>query len=241
MNTFIFDLDGTLLPMPNQELFLDTYFKALSKKMVSHGLDPQKLIKAVWTSTGAMVQNDGTMTNEQRFWQVFCSLLGEEARELETVFDHFYRNEFSEVKETTFAHPHAAECIRLLKEKGYQIVLATNPLFPRIATLTRMKWAGLKPEDFLLVTTYENSSYSKPNLEYYKEILKNLGKKPDECIMIGNDVREDMCAARLGMGTFLLKECLICPENESITEYRQGDFNDLLEFIREFPAADCVK
>lgn len=239
MNTFIFDLDGTLLPMPNQELFLDTYFKALSKKVAAHGQDPQKLIKAVWTSTGAMVQNDGTMTNEQRFWQVFCSLMGEEARTLEPLFDHFYRNEFTDVKATTFTHPHAVECIRLLKQKGYQVALATNPLFPRVATLTRMKWAGLDPEDFRLITTYENSSYSKPNMAYYREILKNLGKQPEECIMVGNDVREDMCVAKLGMDTFLLKDCLICPEEADISEFRQGDFDDLLEYIKGLPT--CVR
>jgi FMN phosphatase YigB (HAD superfamily) len=238
MNTFIFDLDGTLLPMPNQELFLDTYLKALSKKVVTHGLDPQLLIKAVWTSTGAMIKNDGTMTNEQRFWEMFCSLLGEEARSMETIFDHFYRNEFSTAKDTTFAHPHAEECIRLLKQKGYLVVLATNPLFPRIATFTRMQWAGLDPEDFLRITTYENSCYAKPNLDYYKEILNNIGKKPEECIMIGNDVREDMCAARLGMATYLLKDCLICPEDEDITHLRQGNFDDLLELIKEIPDAD---
>ncbi|HWT74460.1 MAG TPA: HAD family hydrolase, partial [Mobilitalea sp.] len=208
MNTFIFDLDGTLLPMPNQELFVETYMKALSKKIVSHGMEPQSLIKAVWTATGAMLKNDGTMTNEQRFWKVFSSIVGEDTKRLEDIFDHFYRNEFIAAKETTSTHPHAMECINALKKKGYQVVLATNPLFPRVATLARMDWAGLNPEDFELITTYENSSFCKPNLEYYTEILDNIKKKPMECIMIGNDVKEDMCAAQLGMETFLLKECL---------------------------------
>lgn len=235
MNTVIFDLDGTLLPMPNQELFLETYFKALSKKIVSQGLEPQGIIKAVWTATGAMVKNDGTMTNEERFWEVFCSLTGEATRELEPVFDHFYRNEFNDAKTATSTHPHAAECIRVLKEKGYQVVLATNPLFPRIATQTRMEWAGLNPEDFELVTTYENSSFCKPKLEYYKEVLGNVGKKPQECMMVGNDVREDMCAAKLGMDTYLLKDCLICSEEDDLTGYRQGDFDDLLELVKALP------
>lgn len=235
MNTVIFDLDGTLLPMPNQELFLETYFKALSKKMVSQGLEPQVIIKAVWTATGAMVNNDGTMTNEQRFWKVFCNLTGEDSRKLEPVFDHFYRNEFVDAKTATSTHPHAAECIKILKEKGYQVVLATNPLFPRIATLTRMEWAGINPDDFELVTTYENSSYCKPQLEYYKEVLQNIGKKPEECMMVGNDVREDMCAAKLGMDTYLLKDCLICSESDDLTGYTQGDFDDLLKMVKVLP------
>jgi len=235
MNTFIFDLDGTLLPMPNQELFLDTYFNAIAMKMIPHGLDPQVLVKAIWTSTKSMIGNDGTMTNEQRFWEVFCSIMGDDARQMETIFDDFYRNEFVAAKSTTFTHPHAEECIKLLKNKGYQVALATNPLFPRIATHTRIRWAGLVPEDFELITTYENCSYCKPNLEYYQEIITALGKEPQECIMVGNDVKEDMCAARLGMDTYLLKDCLICGEEDDISNFKQGNFDELLEMIKLLP------
>jgi len=235
MNTFIFDLDGTLLPMPNQELFLDTYFNALSMKMIPHGLDPKELVKAVWTGTKSMIGNDGTMTNEDRFWETFCERMGQEARQLEPIFTDFYTNEFAAAKNATSTHPHAKECVRLLKDKGYQIALATNPLFPRIATHTRIQWAGLDVKDFDWITTYENSTYCKPNLEYYKEVLTNIGKKPQECIMVGNDVKEDMCAANLGMDTYLLKDCLICSDEDDITMFQQGDFDDLLEMIKELP------
>jgi FMN phosphatase YigB (HAD superfamily) len=235
MNTCIFDLDGTLLPMPDQELFLDTYFKALATKFVPLGYDPKELIKAVWVGTKAMIENDGTMTNEQRFWTVFGSIMGEKALQLEPLFDDFYRNEFIQAKSTTNTHPHAKECIQLLKKKGYTIGLATNPLFPKIATHTRLSWAGLDLEDFDLITTYENSTYCKPKLEYYEEVLKNLDREARECIMIGNDVKEDMCAAGLGMDTYLLTDCLICPEGEDITGYQQGDFDMLLTFIKTLP------
>jgi FMN phosphatase YigB (HAD superfamily) len=235
MNTFIFDLDGTLLPMPDQELFLNTYFKALAIKIVPHGIDPQKLVKAVWACTKAMIENDGSITNEQRFWENFCGLLGEEIRQLEPVFEDFYRNEFVVTRSTTGTNPLAQECIKLLKEKGYQVVLATNPVFPRVATYTRMQWAGLDPEDFDLITTYENSSYCKPNLEYYRAILQYIGKEPQECIMVGNDVKEDMCAAGLEMDTFLLKDCLICAEEEDISHFKQGSFAELLDLIHGLP------
>jgi FMN phosphatase YigB (HAD superfamily) len=221
--------------MPNQELFLDTYFKALSMKFQPLGYDVKELAKAVWVGTKSMLENDGTMTNEQRFWNAFCSMMGEEARQLETLFDDFYRNEFSLAKETTSTHPHAKKCIQILKDKGYFVALATNPLFPRAATHARMNWAGLDPEDFDMITTYENSTFCKPKLNYYREVLQNLGKQAKECIMIGNDVKEDMCAANLGMDTYLLKDCLICPEEEDISAYRQGDFDELLEFVRRLP------
>ncbi|HWT27602.1 MAG TPA: HAD family hydrolase [Mobilitalea sp.] len=235
MNTFIFDLDGTLLPMPSQELFLEAYFKALSAKVIPYGLDVQKLVKAVWAGTNSMIENDGSMSNEHRFWETFCAILGPEIRKLEPVFDDFYRNEFIAAKSTTSTNPIARKCIELLKAKGYMVVLATNPIFPQVATFTRIEWAGLKVEDFELITTYENSTFCKPNLGYYKEILGKIGKAPEECIMVGNDVKEDMCADALGMDTYLLKDCLIHTGEEDITIYRQGDFEDLHKLIERLP------
>jgi len=98
-----------------------------------------------------------------------------------------------------------------------------------------MQWAGLNPEDFDLITTYENSSYCKPNMEYYKSILNTIHKEPGKCMMVGNDVKEDMCAAKLGMDVFLLKDCLICSEEEDISHLKQGSFDELLEFIQKLP------
>lgn len=237
MNTFIFDLDGTLLPMPSQQKFLDAYIKAVAGKVAAFGYEPKSFIQALLAGTEQMIRNDGQMTNEKRFWSVFCNILGEEAKQLEEVFDDFYRNEFNAAKSTTHEHPLANTCIKLLRDKGYTVALATNPLFPRVATLTRILWAGLDYRDFELITTYEISSYCKPKLEYYLEVLNKIGKKPEECIMVGNDVKEDMCAADIGMDTFLLKDCLICSEEDDISGFKQGGFDDLYQLIRDLPRA----
>ncbi len=234
MNTFLFDLDGTLLPM-DQDAFMEAYFHALSLKMLPYGIDPKKLVQLVWTGTKAMIENDGSMTNEQRFWTTFTGVGGEELRKLLPVFEDFYRKEFIAAKKTTTYRPEAGDCIRLLKEKGYRLVLATNPLFPRIATLNRIGWAGLKEEDFDWITTYENSSYCKPSLEYYKAILGEIGKEPSECIMVGNDVREDMCVSELGMGTYLLTECLLNKEEGDLSSYHHGGFPEFFEYIEQLP------
>lgn len=234
LNTFMFDLDGTLLPM-EQEQFLEAYFQSLAIKLVTYGHEPQRMIKAVWAGTKAMMNNDGSMTNQQRFWEVFAGILGEEVRELEPVFEDYYRTEFDIARKATRTNPIAAECIRVLKEKGYKLILATNPLFPWIATQIRILWAGLQPEDFELITTYENYSYCKQNLVYYKSILEQTGKRAEECIMVGNDIREDMCVAQLGMETYLLKDCMINSIDEDISQLRQGSFEELLEYIKGLP------
>ena len=110
-------------------------------------------------------------------------------------------------------------------------MLATNPIFPAAATESRIEWAGLDKNDFLLYTTYENSHYCKPNPKYYEEILERLHMNAEECLMVGNDVNEDMVAETLGMKVFLLTDCLLNKDNKDISAYPHGGFPELLSFV----------
>lgn len=230
IHTVLFDLDGTLLPM-DQDEFVKAYFGALAKKMSGHGYEPEKLIATVWQGTKAMVQNDGSCTNEDAFWKVFSACYGEASREDIPIFDAFYRSEFQNVKQVCGFASESAEIIGFLKEKGIQLVLATNPLFPAVATQSRIRWAGLEPEDFSYITTYENASFCKPNLAYYQQICEERSLDPGNCLMVGNDVEEDMVAKQLGMDTFLLTPCLLNRKNMDISRFRRGDFSDLTEYL----------
>lgn len=233
MNTFLFDLDGTLLPM-DQDKFIDIYFKGVAQKLAPCGLDPKTLIGTVLEGTNAMINNDGSMYNCERFWTTAGRKFGNN-EDYEKIFHDYYENEFQSVKEATSPNPLAKECIHNLIKKGYRVVLATNPLFPRVATHSRIRWAGLKPEDFEWITTYENSSYCKPNTKYYEEILRNLNLSPDQCIMVGNDVSDDMVVKNIGIDTFLVTDCLINTNNEDIKQYKNGSLEELLYFIKALP------
>ena len=112
-------------------------------------------------------------------------------------------------------------------------MLATNPIFPSIATESRIRWAGLEPEDFELYTTYENTGYCKPNPDYYRDILNKLKLQPEDCLMVGNDVTEDMIAASVGMDVFLLTDCMINKEQKDISVYPHGNFEQLMAYINE--------
>ena len=230
ITTVLFDLDGTLLPM-DQDEFVKYYFGLLAKKLAPHGYDPQTLIKAIWAGTGAMVKNDGSCTNEEAFWNCFTALMGEDARKDEPLFREFYEKEFSGAKAACGFNPEAAKAVYAIRDKGYRIILATNPLFPAIATENRTRWAGLQPEDFELYTTYENSRHCKPNPAYYQDILDRLGLRAEECLMVGNDAKEDLIAGTLGMKVFLLTDCLINKDNTDISGCPQGSFRELLAFI----------
>lgn len=230
ITTVFFDLDGTLFPM-DQEKFVKSYLGRMAKKMAPHGYEPEMLVKSVWMGTGAMVKNDGSATNETVFWNVFDQLFGRDTRVDEPLFEEFYRNEFQAVKDDCGFDPRAAEAIRQIKALGLRTVLATNPLFPPIATQSRVRWAGLEPEDFEFITTYDNSCFCKPNPDYYREILGKLNLKAEECVMVGNDVNEDMVARELGMKVFLLTDCILNKDNKDISQYPCGSFPELLDYI----------
>lgn len=226
----LFDLDGTLLPM-DQDVFVKDYFGRIAAKLAPQGYDPKKLVDTIWRGTGAMVQNDGSCTNEEAFWKFAVTVFGERILQDKHFFDSFYEMEFDKIKAVCGYHPAAAEIVHGLKEKGYRVVLATNPIFPARATQWRIQWTGMQPEDFEIYTTYENSRYCKPNLDYYRDILAQLGVKPEECLMVGNDVGEDMIARQLGMKVFLLTDCLINKNNEDISQYPNGSFEELKMYI----------
>ena len=226
----LFDLDGTLLPM-DQEVFIKAYLKGLAAKMAPYGFDPQKISEALWVGTGAMMKTDGSLRNDELFWKVFQGIVGPFGEEHFAAVDDFYANEFQSVRDVCGFSPCAAKVIAGVKAKGLIPVLATNPLFPRAATESRVRWAGLEPEDFAYITVYDNSHYCKPNVKYYEEILGIIGAAPEECVMVGNDAKEDTAVEALGIPVFLLTDCLINSDGRDISKYPNGGFDELIAYI----------
>ena len=232
ITTVLFDLDGTLLPM-DAETFAKSYFTGIAAKVAPHGYEPKALIDTSWAGTAAMVKNTGECTNEEVFWRFFAEQYGEASLKDIPIFDAFYEKEFHEVRKVCGYNPEVPRLIHDLQARNVRLVLATNPIFPRIATEARLGWAGLDSKDFELITTYDNSRHCKPNPDYYREIMGKTKLCPEECIMVGNDVREDMIAGELGMQVFLLTDCLINKDGEDISRYPHGDFSALVAYLRE--------
>lgn len=232
ITTVLFDLDGTLLPM-DQNVFIKAYFGGLARRLAPYGYEPQKLIDSIWQGTAAMVKNNGEVTNEERFWNGFEAAYGRPARQDEEHFAAFYREDFDKVSSSCGYTPAARAIVDTAKACGLRTALATNPIFPAIATERRIAWAGLSTSDFELVTTYENSRFCKPNLNYYRDVMQALGVCPEECLMVGNDVGEDMIAEALGCRVFLLTDCIINSKSKDISAYPNGSYEDLMAFIKQ--------
>lgn len=216
----------------DQEQFVKAYLSCLTKNLAPHGYDPQLLVKAIGSGFVAMIQNDGSARNETVFWNAAQKVFNRDLRQDAALFESFYENEFQQVQQVCGKNPLAAETISAIHTMGYRTILATSPLFPPVATYSRVRWAGLRCEDFELITTYDNSSYCKPNPNYYREVLEKQHLNPAECLMVGNDAEEDMIAETLGMQVFLLTDCLINRDGRDISRYSQGSFPELLTFIR---------
>ena len=130
---------------------------------------------------------------------------------------------------------HAKKSIDFIKKNGGRLIAATNPIFPFVATKRRLEWAGVSPDDFELVTTYENFGCCKPNLKYFEEICKKQDIKPEDSIMIGNDVDEDLCSAKLGFDTYLITDTIVNRDNKDYSDYKNGSFE---EFYKDFLKGD---
>jgi HAD superfamily hydrolase (TIGR01549 family) len=236
LDTVLFDLDGTLLPM-DQDHFVKLYFGALaSYGFKERGLDPKMLTNGIWAGTKAMLRNDGQATNRVRFWECFCSLLdGTDMETLEPVFERFYETEFKAARDAVSASDTAQKSICLLRKKGYTLALATNPVFPLVAVKKRLAWAGIPYTDFTHITTYDNSSYCKPNAAYFTDILAHLSKSPENCLMVGNDVYDDMGAKAAGLDVYLVTDCVINEQNLPTDGFRQGNMEAFYTYVKELP------
>lgn len=225
----LFDMDGTLLPM-NQKEFIEGYFKLLGEDLKEY-IDFDLLVKALWSGTGAMYKNDGHKTNREVFWEDFIKLTNCDRNIVEPICDHFYGHRFKIAQEFVRNNYLAKKALYLAHKKANKVILATNPLFPLIAQETRLSFIDLKKDDFDYITAYEEEYSTKPNLKYYQDLLNRFNLLPNECLMIGNDVNEDMypCIS-LGIDTYLVSDCLI-DSNTYKYEGKRGNFKEMLEFL----------
>jgi FMN phosphatase YigB (HAD superfamily) len=234
-DTILLDLDGTLLPM-DQGMFTEIYFGALVPRAAEAGIEKRAFMKAMRAGTQAMLENDGRVSNRERFLCAYTAVLPADTAKLEAMFEAFYADGFAAARRSVRPSAQAPRLIQALREKHYGLVLATNPLFPRSAVEARIRWAGLAHDDFDFVTDYENSRYCKPNPGYYTSILARIGRKPSACLMAGNSIPDDMAAEEAGIPVFLVTDCLENDGGDDLSRYPHGTLADLAGIAEGLPA-----
>lgn len=233
-----FDLDGTLLPI-DMDAFLRAYFKRFGQFVAMKGYDPELFIEALNSGVRAMMDSAGGR-NDERFWNTFCSIMGGTQADHDAIMDEFYQGPFDELGALITPAPEAAKAVDVLVEKGYRLYLTTMPLFPRIAVEKRLLWAGCSPESFERITTFDNSTSTKPNLAYYRENIEAIGLSPQELLMVGNNTREDLVALELGLDGYLVTDWLLNPNDFDIESVKHGSIADFLAFAQALPACESA-
>lgn len=234
LNTFLFDLDGTLLYV-DMKLFEKLYFSTMSEAL-SDLIEPKKLINNIWASTEVMIKNLEYKTNEEVFMEDFQGRIDGNIGIYLERFNKYYDEDFLKIKAVVLENKFIQEGIKVLKEKGYKVVIATNPLFPLKAIEHRIRWAGFEPSEFEYISHYENNHYCKPHIQYFEEILKDINKNATECMMVGNDVQEDLIAGKVGIKTFLINDFMIHRTEEEIVSDYIGSYEDFYKFVEELPS-----
>jgi len=239
LKAILFDLDDTLLGNP-METFMPAYFQALAG-YAAHLISPERLLFELMRASRAMMSNDGSgSTNEEAFAALFYPALGYERAELEPLFEQFYAKEFPKLRSLMQLRPEARPLVEWGFERGLQVVIATNPLFPRTAIEQRLEWAGVPVTefDYDLVTTYEELHATKEHPAYYREILAHLGRKPGECLMVGDNWEWDVATAALaGIPAYWIAEPGKALPADDVMPVGQGTLADLWEWVKVGGAA----
>ena len=199
--TFLFDLDNTLILFDEVK-----FFKAFIKKVapiLSDIIAPQAMWHITLKATRSVLKNNGQLTNKEVFFRTFAKDFKNQQEEVWNRFMQFYENEFDQLQSLIHINKGVSDIFKELQQKKHNIVIASNPFWPRIAMEKRMAWAGLHKNQVNLITHLENMHFCKPRLEYYQEICKKFNEEPENFIMIGNDPVNDMVVGELGMKTFL--------------------------------------
>lgn len=237
LKAILFDLDDTLLGNP-METFMPAYLQALTRYM-AHLIPPGRLISELMRGTQAMSAADGNgPTNEEAFATVFFPAVGYEPAELRPTFERFYAEEFPRLRALTRPRAEARPLVEWAFERGLQVTIATNPLFPRSPIEQRLEWAGVPVTefDYALVTTYEDMHATKSHPAYYREVLTRLDRQPDECLMVGDNWEWDIAqAASIGIPVYWIAGPDDAPP--SLPPHRgvlagQGTLADLLAWVK---------
>lgn len=231
-----FDLDGTLLPMELEE-FLSTYFKSIASFVAAHEVDPQAFSAGLKAGIGAMAAHDDGRTNHEAYWEAFFQKVDRTAADWDALLGEFYDVDFGKIGEGVQPNPATARAVEALAQKGYPLVLATMPMFPRRAVEWRLTWAGVDPRLFARITTYENSTSVKPKPAYCAENLAACGLAGADVLMVGNNTVEDLAIRGLGADAFLVTDHLLDPdEGFDLASVKHGTMEEFAAWAEALPA-----
>ncbi|MGB9614526.1 MAG: HAD family hydrolase [Fervidobacterium sp.] len=186
------DYDGTIVET-NEREFTKVYFDLLAKKL---NMSFEEIFNIVMKSLDeAMASKDEAKSMYEKFLCSIVKIAGNSEDFWRNTFLDFYKNEFDELGR--IAKPNV-EILNLIRSTKKKLIFASNPVFPEIATIKRIKFVGIEPTNFVYIAHMENSRFAKPNKRFFSDILDKLNISPDQCVMIG-DSNFDRASEEVGI------------------------------------------
>ncbi|MBN2200365.1 HAD family hydrolase [bacterium] len=203
LKAVLFDLDNTLVHF-DESRFFDEYMRLLAPGFAD--LWPVETFRRrLIASVRALLDNDGTDTNHDRFMNHFCAGIDVSPEMIQSRFLRFYRSDFHDLKRLVTVPAGNRRLIEELRRRSLMIVIASNPVWPLDVQNIRLGWAGLDGFPFDRITHSGNTHFCKPRMAYYSEICRELNLAPESCLMVGNDPVNDMVVAEIGMRTYWVR------------------------------------
>lgn len=205
----LFDLYGTLISIHTDEEDVERLWKPLSYFYGYHGAvyTPQEL-KEEYSRLVAQetvriqkkrVDPWGEIKLERVFGKLFSQKKVRASQQLIRTVGQMFRACSSRRVEL---YPGARELLEELKRQGREIYLLSNA--QRVFTEYEMKALGIY-DIFDGIWISSDWGCKKPSHEYFNSLLQKLPYSPEEIMMVGNSVHDDMVPAlQLGLRTCFL-------------------------------------
>jgi FMN phosphatase YigB (HAD superfamily) len=229
IKAILFDLDGTLLHM-DFEKFIPSFFKSFARYF-SNYYDSDDLEEKLRGINELLLQNAGNKTNVEVFKEEFYRLFKVDIKVLDFMISEFFDFVFPKLQKHVKSKPDACSVVNTAFNCGYDVIIATNPIFPVMAARHRLNWVDLGNFPYTLITGLENCSAVKPNLLFFKEIFSKIDRNPSECLMVG-DMNMDIVAAKLGCPTFFMADSNVTLKPSTPKPTYIGTLKDLETLIK---------
>lgn len=200
--TLLIDLEDTFFLNPT-----NTFLQEHARLLASHIQPVVKtgpVLPHLEQAYEAMLQKDQLCGTLQDVLNTnFFSGLGLPTEQLLGRIIVYYTDIFPSLQKISAPHPAARALIEQSIQQGWNIVILADPLFPQTAALQRLTWAGLDPDrvPFSLITSSNNSHFSKRNPGFYLETLAQIGWPETPVVVIARDTS---IPSSLGFSTFQL-------------------------------------
>lgn len=202
VTTVLWDLDGTLVGFRRRTF--GVLMPLVAAAVFTDFIPPWRFLALLKGILPQVRANGGQEMNHELLVRLIAEHVGLDGAIVDARLRRAAGSGFPLLRRCFYPQPGVPELVNELAARGLRQVVATNPLWPLDTALARLAWGHIDATRFTFIASGESMSRSKPQVDYYRDLLRLIGTHPRECVMIGDDARNDGPASALGIPVYLL-------------------------------------